>query len=267
MSSSIWTQSGASSRIRPLTAEPWRIVEAQHRISTRKLVDSDAEQRLLEELLETAKPLAADDGRLHYLLSTPFRYPPLRHGSRFGTRWDRGIWYGSDAIHAAFAEVAYYRLLFLEGTEADLDGLETDLSAFRALVATKRALDLTRPWFDRWRGAIASKTSYAETQPFGGAMRDAAVEVCRYVSARDPDGTANLALLTPRVFTTRRPRALETWRSVASRDAVEFSKRDYFERRLFRFSRETFLVDGALPHPALPTAATDRASISGETPE
>jgi hypothetical protein len=191
----------------------------------------------------------------------------LRHGSRFGTRWDRGIWYGSDAIHAAFAEVAYYRLLFLEGTEADLDGLETDLSAFRALVATKRALDLTRPWFDRWRGAIASKTSYAETQPFGGAMRDAAVEVCRYVSARDPEGTANLALLTPRVFTTRRPRALETWRSVASRDAVEFSKRDYFERRLFRFSRETFLVDGARPHPALPTAAADRASISGETPE
>jgi len=251
MSSSIWTQSGASSRIRPLAAEPWRIVEAQHRISTRKLVDSDAEQRLLEELLEAAKPAAADDGRLHYLLSTPFRYPPLKHGSRFGTRWDRGIWYGSDTIEAAFAEVAYYRLLFLEGTGADLDGLETDLSAFRAPVATKRGLDLTRPWFDPWRNAIASRTSYAETQPFGAAVREAGVEVCRYESARDPDRGANLALLTPRVFTARRPRALETWRSVAGRDAVEFSKRDYFERRHFRFSRETFLVDGALPHPAV----------------
>jgi hypothetical protein len=225
-------------------------VEAQHRISTRKLVDSDAEQRLLEELLETAKPPAADDGRLHYLLSTPFRYPPLRHGSRFGARWDRGIWYGAETIHAAFAEVAYYRLLFLEGTAADLDGLETDLSAFRAPVATRRGLDLTRPWFDQWRDSIASKTSYADSQPFGAALREAGVEVCRYVSARDPDRGTNLALLTPRVFTTRRPRGLETWRSVASRDAVEFSKRDYFERRHVRFSRETFLVDGALPHPA-----------------
>jgi hypothetical protein len=251
MSSSIWTQSAASSRVRPLAAEPWRVVEAQHRISTRKLVDSDAEQRVLEELLETAKPPAADDGRLHYLLSTPFRYPPLRHGSRFGARWDRGIWYGSEAIQAAFAEVAYYRLLFLEGTEADLDGLETDLSAFRAPVATKRGLDLTRPWFDRWRDSIASKTSYAETQPFGAAMRDAGVEACRYVSARDPQRGANFALLTTRVFTTRRPRALETWRSIASRDAVEFSKRDYFERGHFRFSRETFLVDGTLPHPGV----------------
>jgi len=28
--------------------EPWRVVEAQHQVSTRKLVDSDAEQQVLE---------------------------------------------------------------------------------------------------------------------------------------------------------------------------------------------------------------------------
>jgi hypothetical protein len=252
MSSSIWTQSAASSRIRPLSAEPWRVVEAQHLIGTRKLVDSDAEQRVLEELLETAKPPAATDpGRWHYLLSTPFRYPPLRWGSRFGTRWDRGIWYGSDQIQSAFAEVAFYRLLFLEGTTADLDGIETDLSAFRAPITTTRGLDLTRPWFDRWRGEVASKTSYAASQPFGAAMREAGVEAFRYRSARDPEGGANVALFTPRVFTSRRPRRLETWRSVASRAAVEFSERDYFDRRHFRFSRELFLVDGHLPQPEI----------------
>ena len=251
MSSSIWTQSGASSKIRPFTAEPWRVVEAQHRIGTRKLVDSDAEQHLLEELLEAAKPPAADDGRLHYLLSTPFRYPPLPRGSRFGTRWDRGIWYGSDTIHSAFAEVGYYRLLFLDGTDADLDGIETDLSAFRAPIATRRGLDLSKPWFDGWRAPLASKVSYADTQPLGAAMRDAGVEAFRYTSARDQAGGTNIGLLTPRVFTTRRPRALETWRCVAGREAVEFSKRDYFERRTFRFSRGDFLVSGELPHPAV----------------
>ena len=254
MSSSIWTRSGASSRIGALAAEPWRVVEAQHRIGTRKLVDSDEEQHLLEAQLEAAKPPAADDGRLHYLLSTPFRYPPLPHGSRFGTRWDRGIWYGSDTLHTAFAEVAYYRLLFLEGTEADLDGLETELTAFRAPIATRRGLDVAKPWFDRWRAALVSKVSYADTQPFGAAMRAAGVEALRYASARDSDGGTNLALLTTRVFTAKKPRGLETWRLVSSRGMVEFSKRDYFERRHVRFARDAFLVGGALPDAALRAA-------------
>jgi hypothetical protein len=251
MSSSIWTQSGARSNIRPLAAEPWRLVEAQHRISTRKLVDSDREQALLEELLETAKPPAADTARLHYLLFTPFRYPPLPHGSRFGSRWEPGIWYGSESLRTACAEVAYYRLLFLEGTAADLGAVETELSAFRVPVSTARGVDLTRPAFARWRGLVGSKTSYAATQPLGAAMREAGVEACRYGSARDAHGGVNVAVFSPRAFAARRPRALQTWHSVATRGAVEFSKHDYFERAHYRFTREAFLVGGVLPSPSV----------------
>ena len=251
MSSTIWTQSAAHSRIRPLAAEPWRVVEAQHRIGTRKLVDSDREQTVLEELLESAKPPMPGDRRLHYLLSTPFRYPPLPHGSRFGGRWEQGVWYGSDTLRTAFAEVAYYRLIFLEGTDADLGTLETDLSAFRAPVLTKRGLNLSTKWFERWRASLASKSSYADTQPFGSAMREAGVEAFRYRSARDAAGGTNVGLLTPAVFTSRRPRALQTWHSTSSRHAVEFTRRDYFERQTFRFPREEFVVVGALPHPAV----------------
>src|SRR5207253_10794125 len=63
-----------------------RVVEAQFRNSTRKLVDSDDEQRALEELLDAKAKLSVPAGfeGLHYLLYTPFRHPPLRHGSRFG---------------------------------------------------------------------------------------------------------------------------------------------------------------------------------------
>lgn len=250
MSSSIWTQSAASSRIRRLSADPWRVVEAQHRISTRKLVSSDREQMLLEELIESAKPPVSDeDGRLHYLLFTPFRYPPLPHGSRFGSRWEPGIWYGAEALRSAFAEVAYYRLLFLEGTDADLGTLETELTAFHVPIATARGIDLTHAAFDRWRSPLASKTSYAATQPLGAAMREAGVEACRYFSARDDEGGVNVAVFSPRAFAARRPRSLQSWYSAATREAVEFSKQDYFERQRYRFARAAFLVDGALPHP------------------
>lgn len=251
MSSSIWTQSAGSSRIRPLAAEPWRVVEAQHRVATRKLVDSDEEQALLEELLDAAKPPVPGGTRLHYLLFTPFRYPPLPRGSRFGSRWEPGLWYGSDTLPTAFAEVAYYRLVFLDGTDAQLGAVETDLSAFRAPVAARHGVDLTTDAFARWRALLASKTSYAATQPLGTAMREAGVEGFRYRSARDPDAGVNVALFTSDVFTVRRPRALQTWHAVASREGVELTKRDYFEDRHFRFPRAVFLVAGRLPHPAV----------------
>src|SRR5436305_1171893 len=85
------------------------LAAAQHRTATRKLVESDAEQHVLESLLEATKPPAPEVHRLHYLLSTPFRYPPLPRGSRFESRWAPGVWYGSDALPTALAEVAYYR--------------------------------------------------------------------------------------------------------------------------------------------------------------
>jgi hypothetical protein len=252
MSSSIWTQCAGSSRIRPLAVAPWRIVEAQHLVSTRKLVDSDAEQAVLEETLEAHKPALADGSRpLHYLLFTPFRYPPLRYGSRFGSRWERGLWYGAEDQRAAFSEVAYYRLLFLEGTAAELRLVQTDLTAFRVPVKTKRGIDLTRAPFTGWLEDLTSKTSYAATQPLGTAMRDAGVEAFRYRSARDAADGLNIGVLAPRAFAARRPRDLQTWHASATRESVEVSRRDYFVRESFRFPRAQFLVEGNLPRPAV----------------
>lgn len=261
MSSDIWTRCGGSSEIGPLASDPWRVVEAQHQIATRKLVGSDAEQALLEEVLERYKPPLVAGAPLHYLLFTPFRYPPLPHGSRFGTRRDPGIWYGADALHTAFAEVAYYRLLFLDGTDAELGPLAADLTAYHVPLRTRRGVDLTATPFTRFRSALASKTSYAATQPLGAAMRDAGVEAFRYHSARDSAGSdgaggdsaggVNVGVISPRAFGSRRPRGLQTWRSVSTPAVVEFVRRDYFERGAFGFLRAAFLVDGVLPRPAV----------------
>jgi hypothetical protein len=250
MSSSIWTRCAGDSEIRRLDVSPWRVVEAQHQLSTRKLVDSAEEQMLLEDLLERAKPPSRAPSRLHYLLATPFRYPPLRHGSRFGTRFDPGIWYGSESRRTAFAEVAYYRLVFLEGTSADLDLLTTQHTAFSARVRTTRGVDLSSKAFAKARSAIASPSHYAATQALGADMRAAGVEAARYPSARDKEGGLNVAVFSPRAFTAAKPKDLQTWHCVANRERVEVAKRDYFGVEQYAFDRADFLVNGTLPWPA-----------------
>jgi len=250
MSSSIWTQCAGESNLRPLTLEPRRVVEAQHQIATRKLVDTNAEQAVLEDLIERVKPPDPTRGKLHYLLATPFRYPPLPYGSRFGTRAERGIFYGSESLRTAFAETAYYRLLFLEGTRADLGTLETQHTVFSITVRTAQGIDLTQAPFDKRRDVISSKTRYGATQALGRAMRDAGVETFRYRSARDREGGVNIGIFNPRVFGRRRPRHIENWYCAAGRQQVELRKRDYFDRASYAFPREDFLVRGELPLPA-----------------
>lgn len=249
MSSSIWTQCAGASEIGPLRQSPWRVVEAQHQVSTRKLVDTLEEQELLEELIDGAKPPDPTGGRVHYLLSTPFRYPPLPHGSRFASRHEPSLWYGSAGLRTAFAETAYYRLLFLEGTHADLGRVAVPLTAFTVRVHTERGVDLTAPPFDAWRATIAAPDRYDATQALGTAMRAAGVEAFRYPSARDGGGV-NVAVMTPSAFGRARPRDIQTWHCTATRERVDVVRRDYFERASFVFPRSTFLIDGTLPAPA-----------------
>lgn len=249
MSSSIWTRCAGDSELRPLHLSPWRVVESQHQVSTRKLVDSADEQALLEELIDSAKPPDLTGGRMHYLLFTPFRYPPLRHGSRFGKRHERGIWYGSLERRTAFAEVAYYRLLFLEGSSAQLGTLTTPLTAFRASLRTESGVALEAPPFDAFHGSIASPVSYSETQALAAEMRQAGVEAFSYPSARDIEEGVNVAAFTPKVFGRSRPTSLESWHCAASRERVDVTRSDYFRRETFAFARQQFLVDGQLPNP------------------
>lgn len=251
MSASLWQDVAGSSALRRLSFEAWRVVEAQHVIATRKLVDSDEEQRLLEELLDKSKPkVPAPAKRLHYLLSTSFRYPPLRNGSRFGTRYERGIWYGAMQQRTLFAEASYYRLVFLDGTKAAIDRLSVDLTAFLATIRTQRGIELHKPPFEAFTARISSKTSYAVSQRLGRDMREAGVMVFRFASARDREHGLNVGVLDPAAFKSPRPHGLETWHAVATRDAVEVSRRDFFRQRSFRYPRSDFLVRGKLPSPA-----------------
>jgi hypothetical protein len=251
MSSSIWTQCAGDSRLAPLRATPWRVVEAQHLVSTRKLVDTLDEQAVLEQLIESSKPGDISIARRHVLIATPFRYPPLRHGSRFGGRHAPSLWYGSEDQRTLFAEAAYYRLVFLDGTRADLGTVSSWHTAFTAAGRTDRGIDLTRKPFDRHRAAISSPSSYGESQALGAAMREAGVELFRYRSARDAGGGVNVAAFTPSVFGQAKPKQIETWHGTARRERVEFVRRDWSTELAFAFERGQFLVEGKLPAPAV----------------
>jgi hypothetical protein len=251
MSSSIWTRCAGDSKLRPLRLSPWRVVESQHHVSTRKLVDSIDEQALLEQLIDTAKPRDRHSGRLHVLVSTPFRYPPLPHGSRFAQRHEPSLWYGSEERRTAFAELAYYRLIFLEGTRANLDGVATWHTAFTVRVRTERGIDLTAAPFKAYRDAFASPVDYTATQALGAAMRESSVDAFRYPSARDRQGGVNVGAFTPAAFGAARPRDLEAWHCTATTLRIECVRHDFFHTAAFTFPREDFLVNGRLPAPAV----------------
>ncbi|RMH42277.1 MAG: RES domain-containing protein [Deltaproteobacteria bacterium] len=253
MSPNIWTRCGGTCNLRRYRGEAWRVVESQQLVGTRKWVDSEDEHELLEALIDAAKPPAPRGGafdRLHFLLAAPFRYPPLKYGSRFGKRTERGIWYGAEAIRTALAEVAYYRLLFLEGTSADLPPLMVELTAFVAALGTERAADLTAPPFDAFEEVISSPTDYAAAQALGSAMRADRVVLARYRSARDAGGGACVAVLSPEGFARPHPYGFKQWFCVADRRGVEMTRKDFLERGRYTFWRDQFLVDGRLPAPA-----------------
>src|SRR5215475_4527894 len=146
---------------RSISAKPWRIVEAQHRVPTMRLVDTLDEQRVLEDLLEASKPpLPAEAAKLHYLLATPFRYPaPPPVGSRFRGIGDPGVWYGADVVETSLAEVAYWRLRFLADSPATPDLLPVPHTAFRASIGGS-AIALSRAPFDRHRRQWEDRASY-----------------------------------------------------------------------------------------------------------
>lgn len=196
----------------------WRAVEAQHRVSTMKIVDTLAEQERLEQLVEESKPpVPADCRGVHYLLSTPFRYgAPYPNGSRFRRAgFTPGVFYSSKTPTTAIVEAAFHRLLFF----ADSPGMPwpdnaVEFTTFSTRYRTATALDLIAPPFDRDRATWTHATDYAPCQQLADDARSVGAEVIRYPSARDagsPRGV-NIAILTCRAFGSQAPLERQTWR-------------------------------------------------------
>jgi RES domain len=215
MSSPIWTPAALRSEARSFKAKAWRLVEAQHRVSTLKLVESLAEQALLEEILEETKPpLPADCRGLDYLLSTPFRYRPYPAGSRFRRAgFTPGVWYGAERPETAVAEMVFYRFLFFaEAPSVPFPDTVAEYTGFSVPVATDLALDLTLPPLARDVPAWTHPTDYGPCQALADSAREAGVQLLRSRSVRDPGQGATLSLLTCAAFAAKAPVDRQTWR-------------------------------------------------------
>ena len=216
MSFSTWTPAALSSEAFPLAGVCWRVVEAQHHVSTLKLVDSVEEQSLLENLIEATKPSLPPECRdLHYLLATPFRYGAnYPSGSRFRkSGMTEGVYYASETPHTAVAEMAFSRLLFFaESPSTPWPVNPGEYTAFSAEYRTKKAIDLTKGRLAADRRKWLQLTDYSDCQARAEMARVAAVEVIRYASVRDPGRGVNVALLTCRAFSKPKPIDQQTWR-------------------------------------------------------
>src|SRR5579872_5060869 len=200
MSSSTWTPHAVASESKGCELTLWRAVEAQHVVATRALVDSLAEQEILESVLESSKPPVPDPcAGFDYLLYTPFRYPPPPRGSRFRSYDDPGVWYGAETVRTSCAELGYWRWRFVRDSRGltRLDGVPH--TVFQA-VARGKAVDLRKRPFARDEGMWRNPDDYRACQALARAARTAEAQIIRYASVRDVEHGGCAAVLDCSAF-------------------------------------------------------------------
>ncbi len=252
----IWAQCQGEQQIRSIEGRLWRLVESQEQVATLNYVDSLDEQAVLEDLLESAKPPApyqyhpVTNEPLHYLLKTPFRYPPLKWGSRFGQQHEPSLFYGGCSVEATLTESAYYRLVFLHAMPlpGPSDRLTTEHTLFSVSYRTTAGVCLQQVPFDQFQAVLTHPCDYRASQHTGSSMRAAGVEAFEYLSARSATPLTCVALFTPRPFADSSPESMERWLCEVSRDKVTFKA--VGNHNTVHFPLTSFLVDGTLPKPA-----------------
>ena len=232
------------------TSRVWRMVETQETAATLNIVDTMEEQALLEELLEGVKPPYREGTQgMHYLFKTAFRYPPLKYGSRFGTRLMPSFFYASEKPVTALAETAYYRFVFLSDMRQRYEKeIDSSHSMFCASVNASRCLDLTSLDYQLVRKQLIDPVNYQFCQAVGDwAINDQAAQLIRAESARLVS-TCNVAIADPKVIRSQMPTQIQSWLCRSSMDVISFSSRHASKIHNFHF--HDFCVNGTLPRPA-----------------
>ena len=247
----IWDACNGAQQIRPLAGTLHRLVESQEQIATLGYVDTLDEQALLESMLDHSKPIYKEDlTAYHYLLSTPFRYPPLKWGSRFGATNEPSLFYGGKTINVTLAESAYYRFIFWNSMSGApiKPQIKSEHSLLSVDYQSPRGINLQQAPFDHYQKEISNPSQYSQSQLLGTAMRAAGVEVFEYVSARDQQQETCVALFTAHAFKNKKPNNMSTWLCETSAHEVLFKPAS--ANTITRFKLDTFLVDNTLPMPA-----------------
>nr|WP_010130622.1 RES family NAD+ phosphorylase [Microbulbifer agarilyticus] len=264
-------ESNLSGKIREtstrLLGRIYRIIESQEEVATRSLVDSLQKQEILENLLEHSKPVRLPGSdKLHYLLATPFRYPPLPWGSRFGGTAESGIFYGSKTIDTVLIEAAYYRLLFVNDMlEAPLAPVTSFHQVFSAKYCADPGVRLqAEAWRQHWP-QLSHPSQYGFCQTLGAQLREHHVQGVETFSARalmagiselpssevgSGGGGINVALFDPAALIPRAPTIEAEVTAETTTDGVSFLVKSGNSVYTATVNKSVFLTSGTLPLPA-----------------
>lgn len=248
--SDIWDSPGGENFIQSISGYGFRLVENQETIATMEIVSNLEKQSILEEMLDLeSKPsYRSGTAHLHYLLSTPFRYPPLKHGSRFGGRFEPSLFYGGTSEWVTLCESAFYRFYFYNDMEyaPDHEFIQSQHTLFKFQYKSNTAVKLQDVPFNFYEDILTDPINYKPTQELGTAMRKANVKAFEYRSSRDQSGNINIALFDASSLLSRKPIDEKSCLCQLSKTEAVFS----IERKITRFPISEFLLNGSLAIPA-----------------
>ncbi len=224
-------------------------MESQEDAGTLSLVDSLDEQDILESLLDGVKPpYQAGSEQRHYLISTPFRYPPLKHGSRYGHQLMHSFFYASESLHTALSESAYYRFLFIDDMQIAYDSaIISQHLSFSVNAHSGSAMQLTNIDNGDLLAQLQDKSSHSLCQAIGEYLVNTEeVDLIRFPSARCNEAI-NVAIISHSVITSKKPQEQIKWTFQTEFDKLVIRSS---ERVMHSFYKSDFLVNGQLPRPA-----------------
>lgn len=241
-----WNEFLSLSIATSMNVKAFRCVESQERSATLQLVGNNIEAHdILEGIIEASKPTLPNNcAGLHYLFTTPFRYPPLRWGSRFGSRLEPSLMYAGLDLDVTLGECAFYRFVFLSHMETPPPNpVITYHTSFWFRVKGDLFLKLDSAPMNQFADLWTHKSDFSECQSLGSSARALSYEGIVYESAR-LSTKRNLALYTPSVITSEDPNEMKFWTCHTSEKQCSFLGDN---NRRFSFSRDNFLVCGELP--------------------
>ncbi len=248
---SFWQSIESSSLVDNLSGTLHRLVESQGQIATRELVSGDLQkQQVLEELLEPSKPpVLPGTEHLDYLLATPWRYPPLLYGSRYGRYTEPSLFYGGIGVATTLAESAYYRWVFYFDMAEPVQLLSSQHTLFEAEYLVSKGVRLHDAKFEAVQGRLTDRSNYQFTQHLGSVLRAAGIEAFEFPSARDPEHGNNVALLVPTALSSSSAQNKKLVFCSTTKQQVVFRVAGG-GAAVFSFSIEDFYHNNRFPRPA-----------------
>lgn len=227
----------------------YRMVESQEKVATMTLVDSLDEQALLEALIEQTKPSILNKPPRHYLVQTPFRYPPLKHGSRFGGRFEPAIFYAGKTLKSAICESAFYSFYFMSRSMVAFENtIINHKTSFSVELHDTKHVDFTTITQSDIQALLTHKSDYQYTQAIGKQMRSEGYASFSFLSARCKD-QVNIGVFDINAIINE-PMCLQNWQIKQTARDIWFYCSINPEISL-SFNIADFMVDGVLPSPSM----------------